>query len=213
MLPFTAEQFLAVFAGYNAAVWPAQLVAYGLGAVAVALALRPSTRSDRVIAATLAVMWAWTGVAYHMLHFAAINAAAPVFGALFVAQALLLLHFGIVRSRLRFGSGARLSAPLGWALVVYASVAYPLIGIATGHGDPELPMFGITPCPVTIFTLGMILLTTAPVPKSLLAVPAIWSLVGGSAAFLLGIAQDWPLIVSGLVVAPLVLVRNRRMPA
>ncbi len=29
-LPFTVEQFFAVFHTYNTAVWPAQLAAYGL---------------------------------------------------------------------------------------------------------------------------------------------------------------------------------------
>ena len=36
-LPFTATQFVAVFTAYNAAIWPSQLVAYGLGVAAVAL--------------------------------------------------------------------------------------------------------------------------------------------------------------------------------
>jgi hypothetical protein len=31
MLPFTHAQFVAVFAAYNTAVWPAQLVAGALG--------------------------------------------------------------------------------------------------------------------------------------------------------------------------------------
>ena len=36
MLPFTLEQFLNVFATYNKAIWPAQIAAYVLGAIAVA---------------------------------------------------------------------------------------------------------------------------------------------------------------------------------
>ena len=36
MLPFTREQFLGVFADYNTAVWPAQVVAYVLGLIVVA---------------------------------------------------------------------------------------------------------------------------------------------------------------------------------
>jgi hypothetical protein len=35
-MPFAREQFLGVFVTYNAAIWPAQIVAYGLGYVAVA---------------------------------------------------------------------------------------------------------------------------------------------------------------------------------
>jgi len=34
MLPFTPAQFQSVFAAYNDAIWPAQIVAYMLGGVA-----------------------------------------------------------------------------------------------------------------------------------------------------------------------------------
>ena len=32
MLPFTIDQFFGVFAAYNVAIWPAQVVAYGVAA-------------------------------------------------------------------------------------------------------------------------------------------------------------------------------------
>lgn len=56
----------------------------------------------------------------------------------------------------------------GWALLAYASIVYPLLGQLLGHGYPAMPMFGITPCPVTIFTFALCLLTTEPVPRRLL---------------------------------------------
>ena len=98
----------------------------------------------------------------------------------------------------------------GWAcfLVVYAAVVYPMIGIATGHHYPELPMFGVTPCPVTIFTFGMLLLTVNAPSGYLLAIPLLWSLIGGSAAILLQIPQDWLLLASGAVTALLLLSRG-----
>jgi hypothetical protein len=38
-----------------------------------------------------------------------------------------------------------------------------------------------------------------PLPWPVAIIPVIWSLIGGSAAFLLGVPQDWPLLVSGMV--------------
>jgi hypothetical protein len=198
MLPFTREQFVEVFARYNEAVWPAQWVAYVLGLAVVVAWLRPSRHRDRVVAGGLAAMWLWTGVAYHGLFFAAINRLAPVFAALFVLQGLLFAH-AAARGRLRFDPAPGPAAWPGWALAAYAALLYPLIGVLAGHGYPRLPMFGITPCPVTLFTFGVLWLAAPPWPRTLLVIPLSWSLVGGSAAFLLAVPQDWPLLASSLV--------------
>lgn len=73
---------------------------------------------------------------------------------------------------------------------------------------PGMPMFGITPCPVTIFTFGLLLLTTARVAWWIFVIPFVWSVIGGSAALLLGVPQDWLLLVSGVAI-PLIVVRDR----
>lgn len=211
MLPFTRDDFIATFVAYNAAMWPAQIVAYAVGIGIVVAACRPTRAGNRLIAAGLALMWGWTGIAYHGLFFARINPAALGFGALFVLQGLLWLYLGVVRERLQVAVRGGPAGWAGWALVVYAAVLYPMVGLATGHRWAELPPFGITPCPVTLFSFGLLLLTGAPVPRGLLVVPVAWSLLGGSAAFLLGITQDWPLLFSGLSALWLVL-RDRRAP-
>ena len=113
MLPFTREQFLAVFVGYNEAVWPAQVLAYLMGLLMAALVIRPSPRRSRVVATGLAAMWLWTGVVYHGMNFSTISYGAWGFAALFVAQGLLFLEAGALRRRLalvRAGTG-----PAGWA--------------------------------------------------------------------------------------------------
>ena len=202
MLPFTQAQFFAVFAEYNAAVWPAQAVAYLLGIAAMVLLLRPAAWAGRLIGVGLGVLWLWTGVAYHGLHFAAINRAALAFAVLFVVQGFALLAAAAL-GRLHFERRGNAGAWVGWFLIVYAMAVYPLIGVAIGHAAVELPAFGITPCPLTIFTFGVLLLATPPVPWWLLAVPLAWSLIGGSAAFLLHVPQDWLLLFSGLGVAAL----------
>ena len=209
MLPFTRDQFLEIFAAYNGAVWPAQVVAYLLAAIAVALLFRPGRSTDQIVAAVLAAMWLWTGVAYHGLFFATINQAAILFAALFVAEGILILHAGLA-GRLRFGFSRGWAASIGVAFILYAAFLYPLIGTALGHAWPELPMFGVTPCPVTIFTFGMLLLAKAPVPRLLVVIPFLWSLVGGSAAIFLDVPQDWLLLASGFVAVPLIL--RRRAP-
>jgi hypothetical protein len=203
MLPFTPEQFLAVFVTYNNAIWPVQIAAYLLGVVAVALLFRKTRQGDRVIAAILSVMWLWTGFGYHGLSFSEINKAAY----LFAVQGCYFFYAGVYRCQLRFGLRPDLVTGVGAAFIAYAAIVYPLIGVATGHHYPEMPMFGVTPCPVTIFTFGLLLLTIRPVPRWLLVIPVVWSLIGGSAAILLNVPQDWLLLVSGCIAVPLIVRR------
>ncbi|MGQ0685049.1 DUF6064 family protein [Bradyrhizobium sp.] len=209
MLPFTVEQFLAVFVNYNNAIWPAQILAYLSGGLAFALVFRSSKWSDRTVAGILAAMWAWTGLAYHLTFFTAINRMAYGFAALFVVQAAAFAYAGVYQGRMMFGFNAGPGAWIGIAFVLYAAILYPLLGLAMGHRYFELPMFGVTPCPVTIFTFGMLLLTRQPFPRQLLVIPILWSLVGGSAAMLLGVPQDWLLLVSGAISLVLLIRRDR----
>ena len=199
MLPFTRDQFFALFVQYNKDVWPLQIGAYVLGLAMIFLLFVPSRGRNRIIGIGLAAMWGWTGLVYFWDYFASINRAAPVFGTLFVVQAALFLYSGAILGHERYRPSRGAHAWVGWTLVLYALALYPLIGLWAGHALEEAPMFGITPCPVTIFTLGMLLLAR-PMYWWLLAIPVLWSLVGGSAAFLLGVPQDWVLLLSGVAV-------------
>lgn len=210
MLPFTPQQFLAVFVDYNEAIWPIQLGAYLLGCLAITPLFWEAPHADRLIAGIMAVMWLWTGIVYHGVFFAPINKAAYLFATMFVVQGAYLIYSGVFHHHIRFGCRNDLAAWTGAALVLYAAILYPLIGIMTGHAYPEMPVFGVTPCPVTIFTFGMFLLTTGEISRRLLVIPFIWSLIGGSAAILLYVPQDWLLLLSGVIVASLA--RYRAIP-
>ena len=56
-------------------------------------------------------------------------------------------------------------------------------------------MFGVAPCPTVIFTLALLLLSNAR--WRLVFIPLLWSAVGGSAAVLLAVPQDYGLILAG----------------
>ena len=212
-LPFTPEQFINVFANYNNAVWPIQLFAYLLGVIMVVPLMRTrrvtNNKTNYLIGFGLALMWVWAGVAYHGLFFSTINTAAFFFAGLFVLQALLLIYF-TVRRRLEFATAHGISQWIGWALIVYALLIYPLAGVLSGHRYPEMPMFGITPCPVTMFTVGLFVLVKPRIPRALLVIPFLWSLLGGSAVFVLGVAQDWPLLFCVFAI-PFIVIRDRKM--
>lgn len=211
-LPFDVTQFFAAFAKYNTAVWPAQVVLLGMGAVAVAVAWhsKASAGMDRAVGAVVASLWVWMGLVYHVGFFRAINPAAVPFGALFVAQGLLLLWGGTLRHDLRFDVQPGVRSAAGAALLAYAFLIYPLLNAIAGHAYPAAPTFGL-PCPTTIFTLGLLLWADGP-RWSLLAVPLGWSVVGGSGAMLLHVPADYGLLAAGATVGVLSFYKPKPTP-
>lgn len=197
-LPFTIEQFYGVFRDYNTTVWPAQILMLGLAVAAVALVAFPRAWSGAGVSAILAFFWAWIGIAYHLAFFTAINPVAYGFAALSVAGALVFVWQGVVHRRLAFRFASNTRTGVGVFLVLFAVVIYPAWLFFAGHHYPNLPTFGL-PCPTTIFTLGMLAFTVTPYPRSPFVVPILWSLVGGQAAFLLGVPQDFGLFVAAAV--------------
>ena len=197
-LPFTREQFFDLFAAYNEALWPAAVVLWGASAVIVALRLSSQRPHDRWISTLLVVHWAWSALAYHLAFFTRINPAAWLFAALFLGQAVLFFRVGVVQRRLSFAPWGNAWAPWAWGLIGY-SLAYPAINAIEHLSLLRIPTFGL-PCPTTIFTAGMLMLAT---PRSwrLSTVPVVWSAIGGSATFLLGVHADVALPIAGMALA------------
>ncbi len=196
--PFTIEQFLGVFAVYNAAIWPVQIVATALGLVAIAALWQKWPIAARLIPAILALLWAVNGIGYHFLFFATINPAAPLFAIFFVAQAILFAASAMSPAGLRFEAGRDLRTLLGAGFITYAMVVYPIFGIWAGHGLMKGPMFGVAPCPTTIFTIGLLLMARGRWVAWLAIIPFLWSLIGLAAAWQLGITEDIALPVAGV---------------
>ena len=78
---------------------------------------------------------------------------------------------------------------------------YEALALWAGHGLMQGPIFGVAPCPTTIFTAGILLLGHGSVLKWLSIIPVLWAVVGTSAAVLLGITEDLGLGVAGIVLA------------
>ena len=68
------------------------------------------------------------------------------------------------------------------------------------------PMFGVAPCPTTIFTIGVMLIARGIWVIWLSIIPFLWSLIGLAAAIQLGIPEDLAMPVAGAVLAAVLLV-------
>lgn len=211
-IPFTTEQFLEVFRQYNLSVWPLQLVLYVLAAIAVYAGVKQVRGATRMITSILAFLWIWMGIAYHLLFFTSINPAATSFGAFFVLQGILFLLLPFYAPNLSFRFRPDVEGITGAVFLFFALLLYPLIAYALGHVFPATPTFGL-PCPTTIFTFGLLLWTDKKVPLLVFLLPVLWSVVGVSAAFSLGIKEDLGLVVAGLITTFLLLKRQRAIQA
>jgi len=207
-MPFTRQEFFEVFAAYNLATWPLPVLAYLLGIAAVGLSFHGSRAATALISAVLALMWLVNGLGYHWVYFAPVNPIARGFAILFVAQAGLLMAAPILWPGFRIAARRDARTAAGLGLAAFALIIYPTWGRLAGHHYPAVPVFGLAPCPTTIFTIGLLLLGTWRVARWLLIIPAVWAAIGGSAAVLLGVPQDFGLIAAiltaaGFALAPL----------
>jgi len=208
--PFTVEQFFEVFRNYNQSVFPMQIIFYLLGVIAIYFAVKPTSGSDRIISAVLAVLWLYMGIVYHLIFFTGINKAAYLFGAIFILQGILFLALGVFQNKLSFSFRSDKYGIAGMILVVFALFIYPVLGYLLGHVYPDSPTFGL-PCPTTIFTFGLLLLSEKKCPVAILIIPFTWSVIGFTAAFNFGIMEDTGLVVSGLLSLLMILIRNRKI--
>jgi hypothetical protein len=62
-------------------------------------------------------------------------------------------------------------------------------------GYPSTPTFG-APCPVTLFTLGVLLMSDGRHTKRLFVIPLLWAVLGSIAAFRLGMKEDLGLLAA-----------------
>jgi hypothetical protein len=208
-LPFTRDQFLNVFREYNLSVWPMQIVLVLLGLTAIYFAVARHKASNGIIAGILSLLWLWMGVVYHLLYFTSINPGAYVFAFLFVIQGIVFIFSGLIRTSLSFEFRSDAYGIAGAMLVLYALIAYPILGYFQGHVYPQSPTFGL-PCPTTIFTFALLLWTDKKVPRYVLAVPFLWSLIGPTAPLSLGILEDLGLPVAGVAGTALIVMRDRK---
>jgi hypothetical protein len=210
MLSFTAEVFFSLLGQYNRAIWPVQIFAGLLGLGAVLLASRPAVGSDRVVAAILAVAWLWVAIAFHWAYFGTISFVAPVAAACFAVQAAFLVWRGVFRGDLAFRLRASLAGWSGLGLMLFALAIYPLLGGFAGRPWSSVAWFGVAPCPTVIGTIGLLLLIDGPPPLGLMAVPLLWALTAGAAAWFLAMPEV--LMLPAIAVAGLILMlrENRR---
>jgi hypothetical protein len=197
-LPFTTEEFLNVFASYNNAVFPAQVIFNILALLLFFFAIKKKNFTDSFISYSLAFLWLWNGIVYQLIFFSEINPAARIFALIFIIQGIIFFYFGGIKRKLSFQFTNTFAGITGLLLIIYALVIYPVLGILSKHTYPYNPTFGL-PCPTTIFTFGLLLWADKRIPFYFVFLPFLWALIGFSAAIKLGVMEDIGLLIAGVI--------------
>jgi hypothetical protein len=158
---FSQQTYYRLFELYNTELWPLHILSLVLGAAVLVLWRRGGDRAGRAIAAILAVCWLWVAWGFHWQRYASINWAASYFALAFAVQALLLLWAAVVRGRLTPLPATRLQQRAGLGLLLFALLIFPLMGPLLGRSWTQAEVFGMTPDPTALATLGVLLFAGA----------------------------------------------------
>lgn len=209
MMSFHIEDFLGVLESYNLAIWPLQIIAFIFGLIALYLAIKKTKYSNRIVLVILSFFWLWNGIVFCPFFWASTYPSAYLFSLFCIIQGLLLVS-SIFKSDIVFDYRSNTITLIGLIFIIYAMLGYQLLGYFIGHVYPKFFPVGLVPCPTTIFTFGMFLLTIERIPKYYLLIPLIMGL-GGFLAVSKGIYEDIGLIITAILGTILILQRDRKV--
>ena len=211
MLSYTPDVLIALLAQYNASLWPVQLGAILAGLGILVLALRGGALPGRIVALLLAAAWFSTGAVFFRHTMAAIDFTAEVQGWIFIVQGLLFAWIGTVRSGLALETLYPGRRRLGLAIVVFSLVVYPVLFAALAGDWAAVPLFGLTPVPTLLVTLGLFM-AVRRVPWAVTVIPLLWSLAAGWLAWALPWPLDLVVPAAGLALLHRMLLHGRGEP-
>jgi hypothetical protein len=207
LLMFSAQTYYRLFELYNRDLWPLQMLALVLGVIVLALWRRGDDRAGRVIAVILAACWLWVAWGFHWQRYASINLAASYFALAFVVQALLLLWSGGLRGRLTPAPATRLQQRAGLGLLLFALLAFPLMGSMLGRSWTQAEVFGMAPDPTALATLGVLLFAGVRPVWGLYPIPVAWCLLSGATLWAME-SPDFAVVTLAALLAVILAVRG-----
>ncbi len=195
-LLFSPRTYYRLFEIYNVAIWPAQIVAFALALVLLALVWRRRVVGRPAILAILAILtvcWLWVAVVFLAHRYATINWAAVYFAWGFGLQSVLLLIscLGLFRTERAPEAQSLPGRRAGMAILLFALLVEPFAGVLFGRGWMATEIFGLAPDPTAIATLGILLV--APVRRRgyRMVIPLIWCAISGATLLAMKSPDAW----------------------
>jgi uncharacterized protein DUF6064 len=199
-LLFSPRTYYRLLQRHNEALWPAQIVTLALGLFILVLLRRPSPRQGRIISTMVAGLWAWSAWAFLWNRYATINWAATYAVPMFGLEALFFGWIGTVKGRLTYRASRGAAGVVGMSLLLVGLATYPLLAPVFGRPWPQAEVFGVTPDPTVLATLGLLALAEGARRGALIVVPMLWSLFSGATLVAMGSPEAWVQLSAPFVV-------------
>uniref|UniRef100_UPI003561CD8E DUF6064 family protein n=1 Tax=Salegentibacter sp. TaxID=1903072 RepID=UPI003561CD8E len=99
---------------------------------------------------------------------------------------------------------------IAYFFLVFGVFIYPVLIYFLESSLEKIITLGL-PCPSTILTFGFLMLTKPKLSKYILVIPALWTIVGTSAAFNFGVYPDYFMALSALIAIIYLITRKKRI--
>ena len=189
-LLFSPRTYFRLFEIYNSAIWPAQIAALGMGLLILLFLRHPSPSRGRWVSGILAASWLWVAIAFHMKRYATINWTAVYFGWAFLLEAALWIGLGAL-GRLKWTQPPNLASDIGLGILLFALAVEPLASPILGRGWRQIPIFGVTPDPTALATLGVLLGAKGPARGALVVIPTFWCAISFATLLAMKAPEAW----------------------
>jgi len=202
-----AEVFWNNVSAYNVSIFPMQIITLVVAVILTFwLLVKPSAGINKLMKAYLSFTFVW-----FVFMFPFEGVLKIIFGLLHLAIAMLFF-IDIFTAKIEFKFPETSGKRTFMLFLIFSAFAlYPLIEYMSGHLYPKILLFGIAPCPTTIFSLALLIGAVPKVGKIifiLLILPAIFS--GLSVPIMLGVWADLLLLFTG-VYGLIILIKNWKL--
>ena len=192
---------------YNNAIFPMQIIIVVVAAVLTYLLfVKPDTKTNNMMKAYLSFTFAWNGIIFFLIFGKELPG--TFLGAPLCILVAILFVWDIFANKTQLRV-----TDIKWQrylmmLWILLAFLYPLIGFALGHYYPKTCIFGVMPCPTTVFALALLAAAIPKIDKKVYILLLVWALPAfGKCLGALDLYEDCVLFWTG-VYALIMLIKN-----
>jgi len=192
---------------YNNAIFPMQIIIVVVAAVLTYLLfVKPDTKTNNMMKAYLSFTFAWNGIIFFLIFGKELPG--TFLGAPLCILVAILFVWDIFANKTQFRVPDIKWQRYLMMLWILLAFLYPLIGFALGHYYPKTCIFGVMPCPTTVFALALLAAAIPKIDKKVYILLLVWALPAfGKCLGALDLYEDCVLFWTG-VYALIMLIKN-----